>query len=330
MSIRFSIKNSQGKAEREGDQIVRFSGVSEPFNRHSERYCKKVGVDGKGNPRLVFVTGLDETKVKLYPWYNDEEKIAIAESIKEMLPIIEAHYGKESIEPTNSFLWKDDRNVNRLSLRNESIDVFFDTKNAAHALLYLSIVAGAFIDLVAPTKEWADRHQVPHYLALEVENENYDDDDDVTKADAYGALSDLRKNHGKEALYILAWCMQYDSTAFGAYNYNTPEKDLLAYHIKFIEGKLSVKGKKRNSPKVFISYYDKWVGQQTRSSLYAEAYVKAGDYYNYIVKRDKKYTTADGTELGNTIADAINAITKPKRIQEFEKLRDSVEAKWKE
>jgi hypothetical protein len=330
MSFKFSIKNTSGKAVKEGEAIVRFSGTGEPFNRHSERAVKKVGIDGAGNPRLVFTTGLDEKAVQFYVWYSEDEKKLIRETITELKQIITDYYGgEEVVAPNNAFFWKDDRNVNRLSLRHDTMDMLFDTENPTHALLYLSIISGAFIDLVAPTKDWADRHYIPHYLALESEG-FVDDDDEITRSDAHAALGDLRKNHGKEALYILAWCLQYDTNAYGAYNYNTPERDLVNYHIKYIDGKLVTK-KKRNTAKQFLEYYEKWNKQQTRKALYTEAYVKAGEYYNFVNQREKKYTTYDGTALGNTIDDAVTALlTKPKLHPDYEKLREQVEAKWKE
>lgn len=330
MSIKFSIKNSVAKAEKEGNIIVRFSGTAEPFNRHSERSCKKVGVDGGGNPRLIFTTGLDETQVQFYNWYSPEEKKSVAEQVKELKPLIEDYYGKDSLEPSNRYFWKEDRDINRLSLSHETMDTFFDTEQPAHALLYLSIISGAFIDLVAPTRDWADRTQTPHYLALETENTDYgDEDEDIKKSDAHAALGDLRKNHGKESLYILAWCLQYDTNAFGAYRYSATEKDLVNYHIKYIDGKLQTK-KKKNCPREFLSYYERWLGQQTRKALFTEAYIKAGEYYNFLVQRDKKYNTLDGTILGNNINDAVSAIMKPQNNKEYEKLRDLVESKWKE
>lgn len=330
MSIKFSIKNTFAKAKKEGDTYLRFSGIAEPFNRHSERAVKKVGVDGGGNPKLMFITGLDEKAVQFYNWFNEDEKKLILDSVKELKPLITDYYGgTDVIEPSNQFFWKEDRNVSRLSLKNENIDVFFDTEAPVHALLYLSIVSGAFIDLVAPTKDWALRHQIPHYMALEIEQDNSDDDIEVKRSDAHAALGDLRKNHGKEALYILAWCLQYDTTGYGAYSYATTEKDLISYHIKYIDGKL-VQKKRKNMPATFIEYYEKWLSPQTRKLLYTEAYVKAGDYFNFITQREKKYVTYDGTILGNTIDDAVAALMKPKFNIDYEKLRDQVEAKWKE
>lgn len=332
MSIRFSIKNTASKAEKESDgTVIRYSGTSEPFRRHSERSCRKIGVDGKGEPRIIFNTGLDSEQIQHYGWYSKEEKEIIKNTLQELAPIIASYYGgQDVVDRTNYFFWKENRDVNRLSLSNDDIDVFFDTDKPPHALLYLSIISGAFIDLVAPTREWAERFQIPHYLYLETDVNLYgEEEEDITRSDAHSELGSLRKEFGKESLYILAWCLQYDTNAFGAYNYNTPEKDLINYHIKYIDGKLVTK-RKRNMPKNFIEYAKKWKGQQTRQLLYVEAYVKAGEYFNFISQREKKYVTSDGTILGNTVNDAVKALMQPKFSVDLQKLREQVENKWKE
>lgn len=329
MSIRFVIKNTQSPAEKEGDVFLRYSGHSEPFKRLSGREARNVGFDSKGEPKLVFVTGLDEKKVQFFKWYNEDEQKAVLKQIKELKPVIADYYGgADVVDPTNKFFWGENRDVSLLSLTNSDMDVFFDTKNPVHALLYLSIVSGAFIDLVAPTKDWAERHQIMHYLALETDD-IYDDDVEITKSDAHAALSDLRKEDSFDALFILAWCIQYDTKAYGAYTRSTPMRDLINYHIKYIDGKL-VQKRKRNTPKVFLEYAEKWKGQQTRPLLYTEAYVKAGEYYSFLIQRDKKFTMADGTVLGNTVEEAVATLMKPKSTADLEKLRDQVEAKWKE
>ncbi len=330
MSIRFEIRNTAGKAQKEGETILRFSGTGEPFNRVSERDVKKIGVDGGGNAKLKFNTGLDETKVQFLPWYNNDERKEVLKQIKELKPLITDFYGGEDVlSDSNKYFWKDDRTVSRIHLTHGNINLFYDTKNASHALLYLSIISGAFIDLVSPTREYAERHQIPHYMMLETEEFIDDDDDTLTKSDAHAALSDLRKDESADALFILAWCIQYDTNAFGAYLKSTPTRDLINYHIKYIEGKLQLK-KKKNAPKTFIDYVAKWKGQQTRPLLYVEAYIKAGEYYNFLNQKNKKFTTSDGTILGATVAEAIDTLMKPKFSKDLETLRDQVEAKWKE
>ena len=83
MSIRFAIRSTPAPAQKEGNQIVRFSGTSEPFNQKSERFAEKIGVDGGGNDRIRFRTGLDEKNVEWLPWYNEEEKKQVINQIKE-------------------------------------------------------------------------------------------------------------------------------------------------------------------------------------------------------------------------------------------------------
>lgn len=329
MSIRFVIKNSAEKAEKEGDVFLRFSGVSEPFIRVCERKSTQVGINEAKEPKLLFLTGLEESMVKFYIWYNEEEQKEVKKQIKELKPLIEDIYGgAEILASDNKYFWGMDRNVNRLSLSNENMDVFYDTKIPAHALLYLSIIAGAFIEMVSPTREYALRNQIPHYMELESEA-TFDNEDDITRSDAHSALSELRKEADPEALFILAWCLQYDTNAFGGINRATPLKQLISTHIQYIDGKLNLK-RKRNTPKTFIEYADKWKGQQTRPKLYTEAYIKAGEWFNFVNQKDKRYTTIDGTALGNSILDATETLMKPKNTSELEKLRDQVEIKWKE
>lgn len=330
MSIKFAIKSTQARAEKEGDLIVRFSGVAEPFNRVSEREGKKIGVDAQGNVKIKFNTGLDEKQVQFLPWYNEAEKVEVKKQIKELKPLIMDYYGgADSIEETNKFFWKDDRNVNRLRVNNSTETLFFDTKSAPHALLYLSIISGAFSDIVSPTKDWAERNGILHYMQLDTDD-SYDENDDLlTRSDAHAALSDLRKEESSDALFILAWCIQYDTNAFGGINKSTPQRNLLNTHVEYIDGKLTMK-RKKNTPKVFIEYAEKWKGQQTRPALFVEAYVKAGEYFNFVNQREKKYVTAEGTVLGNTIQEAVTTLMKPKFTQDLETLRDKVEAKWKE
>lgn len=330
MSIRFAIRCTEAPASKEGNDIVRFSGTSEPFYRVSERTATKVGEDKERNPILRFVTGLDETKVPYYKWFTEAEKEEILKQLKELKPTIEDYYGgSETLDPSNKYFWGQRRDVSRVSLTNHDMDIFLNTKDPIHALAYLSFISGAFGELIAPTKEWAEQHQIPHYIALETDKFDEEVDTDVTKSEAHAALTELRKNADPEALFILAWCLQYDTSAYGAHLRSTSYKELVKYHINYIDGKLVTK-KKRNMPKTFLEYAEKWKGKQTRPLLYAEAYIKAGEYFGFIKQKEKKYVTHAGTVLGNTIDEAIQEIVKTKNSQDLEALRDLVEAKWKE
>lgn len=331
MSIKFAIRNTAEKAKKEGDSFIRFTGTGEPFYRNCERSSKATDIGPDGMPsKWVFATGLDEEKVEFYEWLSEEEKEIVKDQIKTLLPVIRRFYGGDKqLSPDNQTFWRKRNDINKLKITHENVDVFYDTEKPEHALLYLSLVGGAFSDIVGPNREWAERYQLPHYLALELDTNTFGDDEDITRADATAELMQLKKEFGKDALYILAWCIQYDTNAFGAYNYSTTEKDLLTYHIKYIDGKLVTK-RKKNMPKTFIEYAEKWRGAQTRQLLYVEAYVKAGEYFNFITQREKKYVTNEGTILGNTISEAVTNLMKPKFKLDLETLRSAVEAKWKE
>lgn len=328
--MKFTIRNTADKAKKEGDSFIRYSGTGEPFNRTSERNSRTVEVDEKGEPiKWEFTTGLEEDQVEFYKWFTDEEKEVVKETIKSLKPTIQKYYGgANAIKPENYTFWKKRRDIFQINVRHDNVDVFYDTERPEHALLYLSIIGGAFGDTVAPNKDWAERLQLPHYLALEIETNDFGDEEDITRSDAHGELTLIRKEFGKDALFILAWCLQYDTRSYGAYAYGTPEKDLINYHIKYIDGKLQTK-RKLNYPRVFLDYVAKWRAPQTRQLLYMEAYVKAGEYYNYISQREKKYVTAEGTILGNTIQEAVSNLMKPKFRVDADTLKESVEAKWK-
>lgn len=329
MSIRFAIKSTVAPAIKEGNVTVRFSGTSEVTKSSEERDCTVVGVDGAGNPRFVFNTGLDVDKVDLYRWYSKEEQEEVKKQINELKPLISrANGGDTIIDPTNAFFWKRNKDVNVLSLNSQDLNKFYDTKFVTHALLYLSIISGAFMGMVAPTKEWAENQKIPLYLVLETDDIE-EDDTEITKSDAHAALGELKKDENTDALFILAWCIQSDNEKYGAYTKSISKRDLVSYHIQFIEGKLQTK-KKRNCPRVFLDYYNKWKKQQTRPLLYTEAYAKAGDYYGFISRRDKVYTTTEGTELGTSMSEVIENLQKTKFSRDLEFLRDQVEAKWKE
>jgi len=327
--FRFLIKNSQPDAEKEGSEIVRYSGKAEPFNQGTDREANVIGVDGGGNPKIVYNTGLDIEKVKLYRWLNDEERVEMVKQIKEFLPKIKLSFGGEDVlVDTNQHFWGKRKDINKLKVVPETEGIFFDTSNALHALLYLSIMSGAFMDVVAPNKEWAEKHQIPHYLELENEATTFEGDIEITRSEAHAGLSKLRKE-SPEGLLILAWCMLSETRTFGGMNKATPQKDILGSFIQYIDGKLATK-RKRSYPSVFLQYMEKWESQQLKPKLYTESYIKAGEYFALVNQKEKKYVTADGTILGNTISEAVDELMKPKNQPDLEKLRDAVEKKWSE
>lgn len=331
MSIKFCINNVAPESVKEGELYVRYSGTTEIFKRTSERDSTEVNVIG-GHPVIKFNTGLDSGLVEYADWLSEEGKKELVDQIKELRPGIVKYYrGEERVKDDNISFWgPDNQTINKLKVDNSIIGYYYDTEKPEHALLYLSIMSGAFNDLVAPNKEWAIRTFTPHYLSLSTDNElSRSEEESFTRSDAHAALSDLRKNHGKESLYMIAWCIQPETNAFGAYSHSVTEKDLVYYHMQYIDGKLLTKNKK-STAKNFISYYDKWLDTEVRANIFLEAYVKAGDYFSFINQREKKYVLTNGTILGNTVEEAIANLKKPKFRQDYELLKKLVTDKWNE
>ena len=72
MSIKFAIRNTASKANKEGDAFIRYSGTGEPFSRNCERTSIATEMDAQGTPtKWVFTTGLDEKQVEFYKWFNE-------------------------------------------------------------------------------------------------------------------------------------------------------------------------------------------------------------------------------------------------------------------
>lgn len=335
MNFKFAIKSVAGDAQREGDEVVRFSGISEPMHQGCEREVRKTGEIGSGRDLQTFVrfnTGLEPDMIEFYDWYSEAEKEALKEFIIENKPKISKFYGgDEVVKPENRYFWEK-KEVYKLFVDNYTVDKLFDTKNPSQCLMYLSIASGAFMSLVAPTKDWAERNPgIPFYLALEAEASTTDSESYVGKLQAQAALSGLSEDSG-DGMFIVAWCTQYDSASYGAYSRTaTPRSELIKYHSMFIDGNImGKKGKKRDCPKIFLDYANRWNGQQTKAAVMVEAYVKAGEYYGFINSAKKKYVTDEGTVLGNTIEECIKTLMQNKYSDDLDRLREKVEKKWNE
>lgn len=329
--MKFMIKSTAGRPEKEGDTFIRYTGNSEPFARGDEMAADKIGVLPDNTPKLKFKTGLEENQIRYLGWFSEEQKEAHKKLLKEYRPIIANFFGgDEVIEPTNRYFWFDDKERNKIKITNETLDRVFDMKNVLHALLYFNVAGGAFLEVVAPTKKMAEDKNIPHYLVIDTDFQDDVVDDYSSKANAYALLMELDRQSEGDSLLFLAWCLQTGTKAFGAYTRSSSKGDLIKYHAEFIEGKLSKT--KRNCPKDFLSYAEKWKeGGLIKNQIIMEAYLKAAEYYSYLnTNKDNKYQLPSGTVIGNTIEEGVANILKPKNSADADALRNYVEAKWKE
>lgn len=329
MHFRFQIKSLMGTPLREGEHIVRWTGLSESLNVADVLGSTTIT---RGNSRVTkFKTGLEEADVRFNNLIPSSQKEDFKKQLSEFRPLIADYFqGEDQIDATNESFWKDP-DVGRLKITNRDLDMFYDTNNPKHALLYFNIMGGGYLDTIAPTKELAELNKVNFYI--ETENEIHDElaDDYVTKANAFRLLTELASKADNEALFYLGWILHSETNSFGSYNKSTSKAELFKMHGEFIEGKL-VSKKKRNCPAAFVEAAERWNdGKIGRPRLMVEAYLKASDRLAYLNSdKEGKYTLPSGLQLGLTYTDSIDVLLKPKNTQDLEALRSYVEKKWSE
>jgi hypothetical protein len=328
MNVRFQIKSTAKKAEMEGKEILNFSGESQAYRRKATRISEEIGLRPDGTKRVKFKTGLNPERVKYYWWFSEAERDEIKKQLEEALPQIEERFhGKDIIHDENIAFWKEQKEFYQIPITITTKDLYFDTNNVDHAVLYFGILGGAFIDTIAPTRDLAIEKRIPHYLVLEkdVEDEEFIDVNEKLKASAN--LFKLMEEGSEDALFILCWTALYNTRGFGSVLKSMPKKDKATYLNMFIEGQL-VDKRKKNCAKTFNEYVERWNSPQLREKLYAEAYIKAGEQYALIVTKDRKYETIWGTSLGNTIDEAVEKITQKKFANDLKQLMEEVDKKW--
>lgn len=329
MHFRFQIKSIMGKPVKEGDYIVRWTGISEHLNV-ADVLASSTIVRG-ANKITKFKTGLEEEDIKFNNLIAPSLKEDFKKQVAEFRPFIsEAYEGDDRIDATNIDFWKDP-DIGRLRITNLDLSKFYDTRNPKHAMLYFNIMGGGYLDTIAPSKELAEIHKVNFYI--ETEHELQDDlaDDYVTKAKAFGMLSELAAKSDNEALLYLGWVLHSDTKGFGSYNRSTSKGELFKMHGEFIEGKL-VSKQKKNCPAVFVATAERWNDAKVgRPRIMTEAYLKASDRLSYLnTDKEGKYILPSGLQLGLNYTESVDVLLKPKNTSDFESLRDYVEKKWSE
>lgn len=329
MHFKYHIKSIMGAPVKEGDTIIRFTGLSEQLNIADVLASSTVT---RGQDRVQrFKTGLEAKDVAFNDLIPTTSKADFVKQIEEFRPLLSNYFdGDDRIDPTNTDFWKDP-DVGRIRLTNLDLGKVFDTKNPRHALLYFNIMGGGYIDTIAPSRDKAEENKVNFYIETEFELQDDLADDYVTKAKAYALLTELASKADNEALLYLGWILHSETKGFGAYNRSTSKTELFKMHGEFIEGKLVTKGK-RNCPALFVDAADRWSdGKIARPRLIVEAYLRAADRLAYLNSdKEGKYILPSGLQLALNYIESVDVLLKPKNTKDFEELREFIEKKWSE
>ncbi len=329
MYFRFQIKPVAGEPKRETDgTFQRFTGLSEFFRANDVIGSSAVMRNGQSIRK--FKTGIELADVSSNALISTSQKENYKKQIESYRPILEEFYGNEELDSTNKLFWESP-DIGRLKISSLDLNKYYDTKEPRHALLYFNIMGGGFIDVVAPSKDYAEQFRIPFYIETEQEFVSPDGESYLTKAEAFSLLSELAHSSDNQALLFLGWVLHSDSKGFGAYTYSTPKSELFKMHGEFIEGKLSF-SKKRNTPVKFAEAAKDWKdGKTGRPRIMTEAYFKAAQIYSYInTDKEGRYSLPSGLQLGFDAETAVDTLLKPKNSKEYEDLRTFIEKKWSE
>lgn len=326
MYFRFQIKPVAGKPEKEGELIVRFTGLSEYVNVNDT--LGSVTLTKNGKQIQKWKTGLEVTDVSANPLISVAEKENFRKQIEAYRPVLNENFGEESLDSTNDFFWKDP-DYGKLKISNLDLEKFYDTSNPRHALLYFNIMGGGYVDTVAPSKEFAERYRIPFYIETEDEYVSEDSNTYMAKAKAFTLLQELNDSSDNQALLFLGWVLHIDSRGFGGYTISTPKSELFKMHAEYIEGKLTLT-KKKATPQKFIELATKWKDAKIgRPRVMTEAYLRSAQMYSYLnTDKDGRYSLPSGLQLGFDMEAAVDTLLKPKNNKEYEDLREFVEKKW--
>lgn len=327
MGIKFQIKSVASKAEKEGNEILRFSGESEAYRRVATRVSEKISEKKTGEPVLKFKTGLNINNVKHYYWFKEEEKKEVEKQLTEHLPKLLEIFGEDVLDERNEYFWMKEIERYKFPVTILTSKQFFDTDNIDHAILYFSIIGGAFIDIIAPNKDFAEAKFISHYLQLESISDDDEFESFSDKIVANANLAKLMNDTSGDALFMIYWTALYRTKGFAGLLKSTPKTELIKTLREFIEGHLVDKQKKKCA-KEFNSYVEMWESEQTRKNVYLRAMLHAGEQYAQIFSKDGIYYTAWDVELGKTLDDCMAKLSQNKYSSDVKKLKEEVDKRW--
>lgn len=317
LTKRFAIRSTRPPQQKEGNKIIFGTGEDIPFRHTCELYVSRIS-----EKEYEYKTGLEPKHIKLSKHFNDEEKVVLIKQQAEAKKVLDEIYGKEVLKPTNGYFWEQQSSF---KLDNETLGMFFDTKEPSHLLLYWKIVGGGYDDEIGPSFDSAAAMALPFYLTEFEEEAERQTEVIGHKVKAFSILEELNTKRSGEDMMWLAWLLHPNNRG---YTHATPPAVLYRAHYEFIEGLLSKKSKK-SCPRQFIDAYTLLKTDKTRAV--AQAVIKAADYFGIVFsdKEGKLRMKGSETILGSNFEEAADILLKPANQEELVVLREEVEKKLK-
>lgn len=301
-----SIQYNPYPEERDGGKNLQAGHFLFPgFVRNLDPASRLVG------GRNRYFTGLD---VEEYPESEREEVLKVRGEL-------ENFFGKDQLDPFNQAFW----GTKNLEIVKKT--TFLNLTNPVDKLTYYMIKGGGYKE-IAPNYEIATEGGTPYrwYLidAKEFADIGAEDDRKVNKAIA--ALEAIDEDKKLEDLFLIHKVL---ITSDRGLTLRSPRSMMYKDLSDFIHGTI-VKTNKKQTARQFLEAAE--FLKKDKKTLYLTAYVKEGNYFNFLNMSDDKQirNIQTGTKYGNSTERAVKFLMNPANQSELDNLKEQVEKKWNE
>jgi hypothetical protein len=263
-------------------------------------------IPGKG-PR--YFTGLEPSDVP------EDERPELAKIKAEL----ETYFGEGSLDPFNANFWTG----RTLEITRKT--TFLDMTNPEQRLTYHLIKGGGFKEIATNFEQAIDRaEQMRWYLVDATEFAELVVEDDRKKNKAIAQLELIEDEKTFDDMFILHKVLV---TSDRGTTKKSPKGMLYKDLSDFIAGKL-VRTNKKATATEFLAAIDTL--KKDKKKLYITAYVKEGNYFNYLTSSDDNQikNIQTGTKYGSSVAAAVAYLSNPSNQSELDNLKARIEDKW--
>jgi hypothetical protein len=259
--------------------------------------------------QLRYNTGFIPEPIKRNKYFTSEEKEVLLKAQKEAANRFREEVlgdKKANIDESNKYFWEQPENGS-LVITLETSRTIYDTSKMNHLLLYWQIMSDAF-GLVGVNLDHAISKNAPYFLQELKDAEVRESEEEMSKIDAFGLLSELKAKGDNEALLYLCWSLGDKKDKMQGFTKATQGATLMKSLYNYINGDTK-DSRKKQTVREFTRAYTEYNSDKDKFMI--KVVVKVLDYHNQIfTNKENMYVTQSGVLLGNTIEESIEKLSK--------------------
>ena len=272
-----------------------------------------------GEDKYRFNTGFNPLPIQRNKYIPEAEKLVLIAAQKlaaKRFSLEVLGNEKTVIDDTDKYLWEQAQ-YSKLLITNETTSMLYDTDNISHLLLYWQIITDAFW-FVAYNEDHATFKTCPYFIQEIKDAEIRESHEELTKVEAIYQVGILKAKGDVEALLFLCWSLGDRKDKMLGFSRSTSMATLVAALFNFIDGKTKDKNKKSAITEWFKQFA---LYNANREAFMARVIVRIADFHNYIgTNKEKVYVTQNGIELGKTLDECVDKLTKVSNRDIFDEI----------